>query len=235
MAGEDQHSLRYGPLDNPKAQVRLLKLGTTNSNEDVDCELTTWDMKSIPTYVAVSYTWGDSAPNKHIHINHSKVLVSENCWYVLKQAQTHHITEYIWIDALCINQSNHQEKSAQVSIMGSIYQGATQVLVCVGSEGDDSTELFDGIKLHSVFVESVIARNGVRSKHNAPGKLKGRSTETLEGIGWFPSIPDVTREGLWKALDRLSRRAYFTRLCKSQQWSKRTVSRYMHQDLSVQR
>jgi hypothetical protein len=38
----------------------------------------------------------------------------------------------LWVDAICINQHNNQEKSHQVSMMGEIYKRDTQVLAWLG-------------------------------------------------------------------------------------------------------
>jgi hypothetical protein len=39
---------------------------------------------------------------------------------------------YLWIDALCINQDDDYERSAQVAIMGRIYQTARRVISWIG-------------------------------------------------------------------------------------------------------
>ena len=44
--------------------------------------------------------------------------------------------ELYWIDALCINQDNMDERSAQVALMGSIYKQATACLVWLGEKDD---------------------------------------------------------------------------------------------------
>lgn len=46
--------------------------------------------------------------------------------------------QYLWIDALCIDQSSLSERSYQVSLMGDIYKSATFVLAWLGIEADDS-------------------------------------------------------------------------------------------------
>ena len=47
--------------------------------------------------------------------------------------------EYLWTDALCIDQSNFQERASQVELMGRIYSSADDVIVWLGEE-DDHTE-----------------------------------------------------------------------------------------------
>jgi hypothetical protein len=45
----------------------------------------------------------------------------------------------LWIDAICINQSNNVEKSAQVLVMRQIYVGARSVVIWLGPEADGSS------------------------------------------------------------------------------------------------
>lgn len=49
----------------------------------------------------------------------------------------------IWIDQICINQSNDSEKSDQIQLMTAIYTRAKQVLVWLGPSADDSDEVMD--------------------------------------------------------------------------------------------
>jgi hypothetical protein len=44
----------------------------------------------------------------------------------------------LWIDAICINQRNLDERAEQVPLMGKIYSGASKVVVWVGEEDDAS-------------------------------------------------------------------------------------------------
>jgi hypothetical protein len=47
-------------------------------------------------------------------------------------------SDLVWIDCLCINQYDVDEKNAQVSIIGEIFSKATEVFACLGSHRDNS-------------------------------------------------------------------------------------------------
>ncbi|KAK2762898.1 heterokaryon incompatibility protein [Colletotrichum kahawae] len=51
----------------------------------------------------------------------------------------------IWIDSLCINQDDEEERSAQVALMPRIYAGAAGVLVYLGNATSDSDLAMDAI------------------------------------------------------------------------------------------
>ena len=54
--------------------------------------------------------------------------------------------DYLWIDAICINQIDLNEKSAQVSSMHKIYTAAQEVLICLGQEQDSSSAIIAVLK-----------------------------------------------------------------------------------------
>lgn len=82
-----------------------------------------------PDYTAVSYMWGDNRPTHTIMVNDIAVSVGASCWDVL--SRLHNLPfQYFWMDALCIDQDNDEEKSHQVQRMGQIYQSASRVLAC---------------------------------------------------------------------------------------------------------
>lgn len=108
----------------------------------VSCKITTWPTDSVPPFHAISYTWGDPKSIKTVLINGKPFEVRMNCEFVLKQARWHGKSRYYWIDALCIDQENLDEKGKQVAIMGNIYNKAAHVLACVGEHTDESRFLF---------------------------------------------------------------------------------------------
>ncbi|EMR88686.1 putative ankyrin and het domain protein [Botrytis cinerea BcDW1] len=125
------------PLLRPDKQVRLLRLEQSSSDSDYYCfSLTVHDFCDDvyhPKYIAISYTWGDFVPEMTIIVNGKRMRVRFNCWYALWQMRHHGFTDYLWIDSLCINQDNNEEKNFQVAIMGSIYESALWVASCIGT------------------------------------------------------------------------------------------------------
>lgn len=45
--------------------------------------------------------------------------------------------EYLWVDAICIDQKNLREKESQVSMMDSVFGGAEKVVVWLGKDMSD--------------------------------------------------------------------------------------------------
>jgi hypothetical protein len=83
-------------------------------------------------YTALSYTWGAPPATEMINLNGEPFPVRKNLWDFLHQARSNDLEEYLWIDALCIDQTVDEERSHQVSIMGRIYSSASRVIVWLG-------------------------------------------------------------------------------------------------------
>jgi hypothetical protein len=85
-------------------------------------------------YEALSYTWGaqDSVPLRCYYMTKlvpSWISVTKNCIEALRQLRDPVQPRILWVDAICINQDDDEEKNYQVKFMDWIYQGATRVVV----------------------------------------------------------------------------------------------------------
>lgn len=137
----------YSPLDETARQIRLLHLYPQGSTYAIEVEIHTTSLEESPTYEALSYVWGDPSgdenPNNkllEIHIRGTgQWAVTPNLYAALLTLR-HEIKEprTLWVDALCIDQSNTAERSSQVRIMRDIYSQASRVLVWLGPGGGGS-------------------------------------------------------------------------------------------------
>lgn len=97
------------------------------------------DMDSERT--ACSYVWGGSKPSQLILINERPFHIRQNLHDFLLQMRKDGFLKPLWVDALCIDQSNTSERNHQVRQMGSIYRGARAVVSWLG-QGDASAAQF---------------------------------------------------------------------------------------------
>lgn len=119
----------YLPLNPAKSQVRICHVlpGLTDGN--IACELRLASLDSLPRYTCLSYVWGKHSDKAEIILNYRPFEVTSNLYIVLQQLQQNRYGEPIWIDAMCTNQTDEEEKSHQVALMGRIYRQAEEVLV----------------------------------------------------------------------------------------------------------
>ncbi|ETS81768.1 hypothetical protein PFICI_06770 [Pestalotiopsis fici W106-1] len=92
-------------------------------------------------YEALSYAWGPKGQPMIISIEGEESCiahVTQNLYIALKHLRLGDRVRVLWIDALCIDQENNEEKSAQVAIMADIYQCASRVVAWLGPEADGS-------------------------------------------------------------------------------------------------
>jgi hypothetical protein len=94
----------------------------------------------IPIYEALSYTWGDAVNKVPLKVNQSEEPVTTNLYSALFALRLENQDRPLWVDALCINQNDIEERNNQVQRMQSTYQRATRTLVWLG-EADDTSDL----------------------------------------------------------------------------------------------
>lgn len=126
-------SFRYLPLDPQTASIRLVRLFRGNTLEVV-CELFHASLSGpeATSYEALSYTWGCTELVECIELNSKKLHVTENLHAVLQCLRYHDKDRILWIDAICINQEDLEERSQQVRQMGAIFRSASQVIFWPG-------------------------------------------------------------------------------------------------------
>ncbi|KAJ9603645.1 hypothetical protein H2200_011831 [Cladophialophora chaetospira] len=96
-----------------------------------------------PYFFAISYTWGDPLPVHKIYINGDPCDIRHNLWLFLRRLRQKGFEGPFWADAICIDQEDDVEKSAQVTLMGRIFGIAYDVFVWLGEEADDCGEIMD--------------------------------------------------------------------------------------------
>lgn len=154
---------RHQPLDIENHQIRLLKLRHPSEHARTYC-LDTFHYKKAPPYIALSYTWGDKRPTGTISIDGKKFEIRIN---LLNFLSTHKADEYLWIDQICIDQSNDEERSHQVKLMGDIYSRSDFVLVWLRDESTFIPSTQQAARDFNDGIESYLPRNsGENSSSN---------------------------------------------------------------------
>jgi hypothetical protein len=137
MTSSDTRNTIYSKLDTTSKSIRLLELwSAVDNDEPLRCDLVAVSLDDLPDFEALSYMWGepDDEAKFQIWVNGASVRVRQNLWYALQGLRFKVRRRILWIDALCINQDNIQERNHQVAFMGHIYRHATVVLIWLGNE-----------------------------------------------------------------------------------------------------
>jgi hypothetical protein len=148
--GVANHDTAFLPLDPGLREIRCVILLPGSGNDPIACKLVYTNMKETETripYIALSYCWGNVEDTVEIVLHGSSkdspsayqepisapFRITRNL-YVALMALRNDRKQYLWVDALCINQQDPQEKTHQVQLMGKIYSLAESVLVWLGPD-----------------------------------------------------------------------------------------------------
>ncbi|OAL53825.1 hypothetical protein IQ07DRAFT_628993 [Pyrenochaeta sp. DS3sAY3a] len=162
----ESRNFEYAPLDPSKNEIRLLfpilgprqerpqGVGNDTANTvdslrearsivrpdlSMHFELRVVSLDDSPEYTALSYVWGKPQALQEITVEDHDFPVTENLYSALRHMQYTTIQPAIWIDAICIDQTNTDEKNDQVPRMGDLYSRAKRVLVWLGP-GDQKSD-----------------------------------------------------------------------------------------------
>lgn len=130
-------SYSYTPLK-LRTDIRLLTLQQGSGDDLITCSLKHVGFAQKPKYEALSYCWGPSTYQKRLQLNGHSILVRNNLWSALRHLRFPDKDRTIWVDALCIDQSNVTERNHQVGLMGKIYRDALEVVAWLGCENENS-------------------------------------------------------------------------------------------------
>jgi hypothetical protein len=133
----------HTPFKSPDSELRLLVLEPGKKDADLHCQLTTVSSVSARHYEALSYCWGTEESTVRIFVCGKAMQVKPNLEHALINLRREKRHRVIWVDAICINQSNVFEKNQQVPRMRIIYENATRVLIWIGRAHEDQDELLD--------------------------------------------------------------------------------------------
>ncbi|KAI0184020.1 heterokaryon incompatibility protein-domain-containing protein [Xylaria flabelliformis] len=146
IAEENQQSpCLYLKLDETKAQTRLVTIEKASDSDalDIRCQLSVVSMQNEPSYIALSYVWGDPNITESIFVNGVPLSITTNLASALRHLRERYKEEIaFWIDAICINQQDLDERGSQVKIMGDIYSGAEKVVAWLGKADAGTSKLF---------------------------------------------------------------------------------------------
>lgn len=132
----DAPKFEYQPLDQSADCIRVIQiLPMTKECVDIRCTIRHIKFSERPKYEALSYMWGDASKTADIFVDGAAFKVTLNLrdalWFLRHRADG--TAMQFWIDAICINQSDADEKTRQIRIMPHIYFRAQVVLVWLGS------------------------------------------------------------------------------------------------------
>lgn len=132
------------PLDIKAREIRLLTIfPSTQPSELIRCALKAIPLKNaVKEYQALSYVWGVTSDTVSLDIDGSETCITRSLDTALRHVRHHSDPVVLWVDGVCINQTDPQERSHQVTMMADIHKSALSVLVWLGPGSHDSQLAF---------------------------------------------------------------------------------------------
>jgi hypothetical protein len=211
----------YRTLDVDAKEIRYLSIAPGSGDDSLVCSLgyTSLEDEYRTQYEALSYTWGDlqetvemtlrypeEGAKKSKRYREHRYKITPNLRSALRNLRKETRPRILWVDAVCINQVDAEERTQQVRIMGEVYSLACRVLVWLGD-----ADLFSAIAIHVIRIcrdlkaakkeydmGSVEGRVGDMFSQLNDGYRELRYSESVDFIDKteFKQIPRVLLEAL---------------------------------------
>jgi hypothetical protein len=204
-----------------KETIRLLSICPPQYADPSKLELliVTFRLDNLPVFNALSYTWGPTEYGSREYTDNDKVCISvnglkfyiyPNAFDALLQLRETCPNDYVWVDAVCINQDDLAERASQISIMDSIYSDASQVVIWLGKPAKGMRQLMDHFHhLTSMSMSDYLeAKEEIARLDEHTMLVPGTSGDlALRRFGLpIPSSPT------WEMVHAFGRKRWFTRL-----------------------
>ncbi|KIN02760.1 hypothetical protein OIDMADRAFT_178636 [Oidiodendron maius Zn] len=226
----------YSPLNSRSSEIRILALKASLSpTEPITCRLVTADLDKelttdgrlnsppIKLFTPLSYCWGTTLMTEAIVLDSHLFLVTPSLHRALlhfrnanENPSGERVTEenketFWWIDAICINQNDLDERSSQVGLMTRLYKVAQTVHVWLGEESEDSSRAMNVIR-ELAYIPSdwdswkYIPKPGQTHRPDGPGRPMVKLPTDP------PAITAEDKSKNYSALISLYQRPWFTRV-----------------------
>ena len=155
----------------------------------IDCnKRTVVQMTSTDEYVALSYVWGSNRPTtQQLSLKLGDDLPRcEDIPMVIEDAITAVKSlgySYLWVDQICINQSDHADRQSQIPNMGLIYENA--VVTIISLFGDSAQAGLPGVgDVSRITQPASNTPSGKRLKSSMPSLVYYLERSTWATRGW---------------------------------------------------
>jgi hypothetical protein len=143
--------------------IRLLRFSRREDGE-LAGQLQTFLLASAPHFYTASYVWGDTRDSGvNIHLKSGPLPVLPSLVPFLQMVTDHDDfgeKDWWWIDSLCINLTDGNEREQQVRIMADIYKRAKRAVIWLGDEKEPNSDCTGAIDFLHVLASLQVAFSG---------------------------------------------------------------------------
>lgn len=161
----------YRPLNVEAHEVRALDVSFEKGTISCTVHHISLDTEPAPEYEAISYCWGDPDPCSQILLEGHHFPVPANTELALRRMIAGHESRVLWIDAVCINQGDVDERESQVALMAKIYSLSRRTLVHLGEAGAYRRRIVDVVDMNADHTILRAMENIAALQHDIRGEL----------------------------------------------------------------
>ncbi|KAH7494779.1 Uncharacterized protein HZ326_23338 [Fusarium oxysporum f. sp. albedinis] len=204
---EDEHAFtdrfQYEPFDLESAGFRLVLL-EKGVQSQLRCQLWQAYLNDIIPYESLSYSWGSQSTPHEIIVDEKILSITESLHEALWHLRKPDEDRMLWVDALCIDQTNIKERGHQVNRMGEIYKKADKVVVWLGYLSGNATKLKSAITMLEAQVAELPGIPRKWPREDPQWKSQWRQVEA--------SLGPFCRDGLVDGLESFMQKPWFSRV-----------------------
>jgi hypothetical protein len=169
-------TFKHKPLSTKTDEIRLIRILPGSDPEELHCDLIHVSMDENPHYNALSYAWREPAVFSPKELSSTEILfvhsdkqrrsgkttsrvcllkifipclkIGKNLAAFLRSYRSPETpSDFIWVDAICINQKDLKERGLYVQRMRDIYKNAREVLAWLGPQALDTALAYEHIRM----------------------------------------------------------------------------------------
>ncbi|KAJ0287876.1 hypothetical protein CBS470a_005141 [Colletotrichum nupharicola] len=163
------------------------------------------------SYSALSYVWGSPIETQQIEINGRLFYITENLNDALWQLHRNGVDPWLWIDAICIQQSDLAEKTHQVGMMRDIFSNAATVYIWLGPGTEEADQAMDLISKYGPRLYASVIQDRMDPEKHSEVEL-GSSTELAAAPVEFYTKYKENEEVLARGISDILHRHYRCRI-----------------------
>lgn len=149
------------PLHSPlcPGEFRLVELKpSTRNDSEIRLGLVTAHIDNPPSFLLLSYVWGNPVKKHILNCNGHDIGVLPGIHDFLHAMGPSNKSRLIWIDYICINQTDAEETKVQMTLLYQISLAAQRSIVWVGNENPEQQGVLDGVETEAAAAFEILLR-----------------------------------------------------------------------------
>lgn len=195
--------------------TRILTLFPGDMDTPLFCTMQIIDLNHPPfAFEALSYVWGKAKSPEHLFCDDGHLEITMNLDKALRHLRLSSMSRRLWVDAICIDQTDLAERARQVQYMRLVYKRASRTIVWLGEKQDwTETAIAFAKELVSLKADFIGNLGLSSSREPAPARDPAQTDQGRRSYAYslLSNVFKSNQEGA-EALSKLFGCEYFTRV-----------------------